>query len=115
MRYMLLIYGPDMPEPQPGQEAAMPDMTPWFAYTQWLKDEGLFVAGDPLAPTTSATTVRVRGGRQATVDGPFAETKEVLGGLMLVELADLDEAIRLAAMVPAARGAGAVEIRPVLQ
>ena len=71
--------------------------------------------GDQLAPPRRARTVRMRDHQAAVTDGPFAETKEVLGGLFQIGLPDLDEAIRLAAMIPAAKGEGAIEIRPVLQ
>jgi len=70
MRYMLLIYGPEM---APSEGAAMPDMEPWNAYTQWMIDTGIYRSGDPLAPSTDATTVRVQDGRRLTTDGPFAE------------------------------------------
>jgi hypothetical protein len=73
------------------------------------------VAAAPLHPVSTATSVRVRDGKRLVTDGPFAETKEIVGGVFLTELPDLDEAIRLAALIPAAQGSGAIEIRPVLQ
>jgi hypothetical protein len=82
-------------------------------YTQWLKDSGAYVAGDALAPTSSATTVRVRDGKTLTTDGPFAETKEQLGGYYLVEVENLDDAIAAAARCPGASG-GTMEVRPIV-
>jgi len=112
MRYMLLIYGPD-PEPGSDAAAAMPDMKPWIEYGDWLTERGWFQAGEPLAPTTSATTVRVQNGQRLVTDGPFAETREVLGGYYIVECPDLDAAIEAAARCPGALY-GSMEVRPIL-
>jgi hypothetical protein len=106
---MLLIYGPEM---APAEAAPMPDMEPWNAYTQWMIDTGIYKAGDPLAPSTAATTVRVQDGRRLTTDGPFAETKEVLGGYYIVDCPDLDTALEAAARCPGA-AYGSVEVRPI--
>ena len=81
-------------------------------FTQHLRDRGAILAGEALHSTATATTVRVVDGRTITTDGPFAETKETLGGFYLVEAADLDEAIAYAAMIPGARY-GSIEVRPV--
>ena len=89
-------------------------MPRWFAYTQEIQDAGVMRAGEALHGADSATTVRVRDGKRLTSDGPFAETKEVLGGFYVLECADLDEAIEIAAKHPAA-GYGTIEIRPVLE
>lgn len=110
MRYMLLIYGPEM---APAENAPMPDMEPWNAYTQWMVDTGIYKAGDPLAPSTAATTVRVQDGRRLTTDGPFAETKEVLGGYYIVDCPDLDTALEAAGRCPGA-AYGSIEVRPIL-
>ncbi len=110
MRYMLLIYGPEM-APAPG--AQMPDLEPWNAYTQWMIDSGIYKAGDQLAPSAAATTVRVQDGRRLTTDGPFAETKEVLGGYYIVECANLDLALEAAGRCPGATY-GSVEVRPIV-
>jgi hypothetical protein len=110
MRYMLLIYGPEM---APSEGAPMPDMEPWNAYTQWMIDTGIYRAGDPLAPSTDATTVRVQDGRRLTTDGPFAETKEVLGGYYVVDCPDLDSALEAAARCPGA-AYGSIEVRPLV-
>jgi hypothetical protein len=110
MRYMLLIYGQ---EAAPGEGVSMPDMEPWNAYTQWMIDTGIYKAGDPLAPSTAATTVRVQDGRRLTTDGPFAETKEVLGGYYIVDCPDLDTALEAAGRCPGATD-GSIEVRPIL-
>ena len=111
MRYMLLIYGPDATAAE-SPDAAMADMTPWFDYTAWLRDSGQLVAGEPLAPIAAATTVRVRDGQRQTLDGPFAETKEVLGGYYIVDVPDLDAALEAAARCPGAVY-GSIEVRPI--
>ena len=84
----------------------------WGQYTQSLKDAGLFVAGDPLQGVDVATTVRVRDGDTQITDGPFAETKEILGGYYLVEAPDLDTVLEHAARVPSVRY-GSIEVRPL--
>ena len=110
MRYMLLIYGQ---EAAPGEGVPMPDMEPWNAYTQWMIDTSIYKGGEPLAPSTAATTVRVQDGRRLTTDGPFAETKEVLGGYYIVECPNLDAALEAAGRCPGA-AYGSVEVRPIL-
>ena len=110
MRYMLLIYGPEM---APAEGAPMPDIEPWNAYTRWMIDTGIHRAGDQLAASTAATTVRVQDGRTLTTDGPFAETKEVLGGYYIVECPNLDAALEAAGRCPGATY-GSVEVRPIL-
>ena len=114
MRYMLLIYG---------DEAAFADMDPHQAsatmqeyekYSNWLGEKGWMLDGDPLADTSQATTVRQRDGKTLTIDGPFAETKEQLGGYYVVECANLDEAIEAAKRLPAVEAGGSVEVRPII-
>jgi hypothetical protein len=112
MRYMLLIYNEEaswdaMSEAEQGKV-----FQDYMSYTEDIKTNGQHLAGDPLHPVATATTVRVRDGKTLTTDGPFAETKEQLGGYYLVEAKDLDEAIALAARVPGAHY-GSVEVRPV--
>ena len=85
----------------------------YMTYTQELVTAGVMRAGDALLPTTSATTVRVRGNETMTTDGPFAETKEALGGYYLIEVANLDEALKWAAKIPSAKH-GSIEVRPVM-
>jgi hypothetical protein len=110
MQYALLIYT------DPGYDEALPDADREAAYAEYLAlaDDARCVAAGQLPPET-ATSVRVVGGRTLMTDGPFADTKEVLGGFCLIEAADLDEAIELAAGIPAARLGGAVEVRPVVR
>ena len=115
MHYLLLIYGDedgmDWASMPPEEQAAQ--MHAWNDYTDWLKGKGWYLGGDALEPTSSATTVRERDGKILTTDGPFAETKEQLGGYYLINADSLDEAIEWAAKVPASRH-GSVEVRPVM-
>ena len=114
MQYMLLIYGEENGWESLSEEERGQIFQAYGTFTKELQDSGAMVAGDALQPTQMATTVRVKNDETLTTDGPFAETKELIGGLFLIELPDLDEAIRLAARIPAARH-GSIEIRPVLQ
>ncbi len=111
MRYLLMIYTPETDE-QPSAEAAAASHAAYGAFTADIKARGLFQAGEALTPTSTATTVRVVDGETVTTDGPFAETKEALGGFYLIEARDLDEAIETAAKIPAAKE-GSIEVRPV--
>jgi hypothetical protein len=112
MQYLLLIYGNEA-EAAKMPEADIPVMMKEYGdFTQGIVKSGHFRAGDPLQPTRTATTVRVREGKTVTTDGPFAETKEQLGGYYIVEAKDLDEAIRIAARIPGARF-GSIEVRPI--
>jgi hypothetical protein len=109
---MLLLYAgePDSREREE-REAELPA---WRQFTDSLREAGLFLGTDRLHPVGSATTVRVRNGETEVLDGPFAVTKEYLGGYYLLECADLDEALKQAARVPLARY-GSVEVRPVAE
>jgi hypothetical protein len=113
MQYMCLIYT----DPAVWQTMSEDDRASMLAdygtFTESIRESGHFLAGDALQPTDTATTVRVRGGETLTTDGPFAETKEQLGGVFITDLPDLDEAIRIAALVPAAQY-GTLEIRPLI-
>ena len=113
MKYMLLIYGDESAQPAATEEPRQM-MDAYRVYTEMLHTTNKFVAGEALQATATATTVRVRDGATQTSDGPFAETKEQLGGFYLVEAADLDEAIELGAQIPGAR-TGAIEVRPVME
>ncbi len=113
MRYMLLIYGPDNMGAAT-DEAMAAEFREYGAYSQWLVDKGIFKAGEPLAPTADATSVRLRDGRRLVTDGPFAETKEVLGGYYIIECDDLDTAIEAAGRCPGARS-GTMEVRPIAE
>jgi hypothetical protein len=97
------------PSPEDGQKM----MTAYDEYNKMLDSKGARIAGEALHPPATATTVRVRGGKTVTTDGPFAETKEQLGGYYVVEAKDLDEAIELAAQIPNASD-GSIEIRPIM-
>ncbi len=110
MQYALAIYA------EPGYDEALPDAERAAARAEFLAlaEDARCVGRVQLQPAETATCVRVAGGRTLMTDGPFADTKEVLGGLYLVEAASLDEAIELAARIPAARLGGVVEVRPVV-
>jgi hypothetical protein len=112
MRYLLLIYTEE-PTEMPPADVIAAQTAAYDAFSNEVRDRGLLEAGEALHPTTSATTVRVRDGETVTTDGPFAETKEALGGFYLISAKDLDEAIELAAKIPGAVH-GSIEIRPIL-
>ncbi|WP_342077069.1 YciI family protein [Yoonia sp. SS1-5] len=113
MQYMCLIYSAEGTGPQPGTDAFGPFMKAYQDYTTEMRDSGAMVHADALQPIATATTVTVRDGKTITTDGPFAETKEQLGGYYLLECKDLDEAIAKAAKIPTATY-GRIEIRPVV-
>jgi hypothetical protein len=113
MRYLALIYTPE-PTTPPSEGEAAQMMTEYGSFTDMIKQRGAFLGGEALQPTSTATTVRLRDGQLSTIDGPFAETKEQLGGYYLLECSDLDQAIELAGKIPGARY-GAVEVRPILE
>lgn len=111
MRYALLIYT-TQPTEAPSDEAIQQEMDAYNAFTREVTERGAYKGGEALQGTETATTVQVRDGKTITTDGPFAETKEALGGFYLVEAQDLDQAIKIAAMIPGA-SRGSIEIRPV--
>jgi hypothetical protein len=113
MKYLCLIYENERNWETMPKEESDAVMGEYFAFTDGLRSSGRYVAGEALQPTQTATTVRVRGGKISTTDGPFAETKEQLGGFYLVEANDLNEAIQIAARIPSARY-GSIEVRPVV-
>jgi hypothetical protein len=113
MKYLLLIYENEgafagLPEAEQGQI-----FQEYMDFTSRTRESGHYLAGEALQPTSSATTVRVKDGKTLATDGPFAETREQLGGFYMVEAKDLDEAIALAARIPGAK-TGSIEVRPVL-
>ena len=112
MKYALLIYGDESIEPAEGSTESQAIMGEYYAFTHDVAQRGILSSGEALHPYTSATTVRVRDGERLITDGPFAETKEQLGGFYVVDCKDLDEAMALAANIPHAR-TGSVEVRPV--
>jgi hypothetical protein len=113
VKYILLIYGDESgwqsftPEQQAAETQAYED------FGKWLTEKGWMRGGDALQASATATAVRVREGKTVTTDGPFAETKEQLGGYYMVECDNLDQAIEAAAKIPAARG-GTIEVRPIM-
>jgi hypothetical protein len=111
MRYMLLIYGDEQASTEPEREQCYAES---IQLAHELKSNGQYLATSPLQPVSTATSVRVRDGKRLVTDGPFAETREQLGGYYLVDAKDLDEAIQIAGRIPAARK-GTVEIRPVVE
>jgi hypothetical protein len=110
MEYMLLMYANEAEKPT--QEEMQALGRAWHAFNQEVAASGVWVANGGLCPTSDATTVRVRGGKTLTADGPFAETHEQLGGYVIVNCRDLDEAISWAAKLPTSHN-GSVEVRPV--
>jgi hypothetical protein len=114
MKYALLIYG----DQSQGQDASPEDikavMDEWWKYEAWLGERGIKLAGEALQETHHATTVRVQEGQTVTTDGPFAETKEQLGGFYLIDVTNLDEALEAAAKCPGAF-TGSIEVRPVME
>jgi len=113
MQYLLLIYEEEKIWTEMPEAERMTIYNEYRAYTEKIKASGHWKGGAPLQPTHTATTVRVRTGKLSTTDGPFAETREQLGGFYLVEAKDLDEATRLAAGIPGAK-LGSIEVRPIM-
>ena len=111
MKYMLLIYSDESAWAEEEREHCYREST---ELTHELNATNHFVAASPLHPVATATSVRVRDGRRMVTDGPFAETREQLGGYFLINAADLDEAVSIAARIPGARK-GTVEVRPVVE
>jgi hypothetical protein len=112
MQYMLAIYGDERAVETMPREQMTEIINAYMAYTQALRDANVLVGSNRLRPTSAATTVRVADGRTQVLDGPFAETKEQLGGYYLIDVPDLDAALSWAARCPAA-GYGTVEVRPI--
>ena len=111
MQYMLLVYLEETGVSEPEREECYKES---LALAHDLQARGRYLAAAPLHPTSTATSVRVRDGRRLVTDGPFAETREQLGGYYLIDAQDLDEAIGIAARIPMARK-GTIEVRPVIQ
>jgi hypothetical protein len=112
LKYTLLIYGDPSAAAGASEEDLKAVMDGWWKYEAWLGEKGIKLAGEALHPTDQATTVRYEDGETVTTDGPFAETKEQLGGFYLIDVANLDEALEAAAKCPGAF-TGAIEVRPV--
>ena len=113
MKYLLLIYAEESKEPVPGTPEFDKLLEGYGKMSEVAEKAGVMEGGQALEPVATATTVRVRNGKSETMDGPFAETKEQLGGFYLLDCKDMDEAIKYAAMVPSAEY-GCVEIRPIM-
>jgi hypothetical protein len=114
MQYILLIYNNEAETKARSQEETQRVNGEYMAFTGAIKQSGHLRAGEPLEPSSTATVVRVKGGKTVRTDGPFAETREQLGGFYIVEAKDLDEAVNLAARIPGAK-TGAVEVRPLMK
>jgi len=112
MQYLLLIYHNEAEWAKMTQAQAEPIYAQYRALREDLQKKGKYLGGNQLKPTATATTVRVRSGKRLSTDGPFAETKEQLGGFFLIDASDLDEAMAIAARIPAAND-GSIEIRPI--
>ena len=114
MRYLCLIYDEEKKMAAMAKLESDAFMGEYFAFTEGIRKSGHFLAGEALQPVHTATTVRVRNGKLSTTDGPFAETKEQLGGFYLINAKDLNDAVQVAAKIPSAR-LGSVEVRPIME
>jgi hypothetical protein len=114
MRYLLMIYESEAERAQKSQEDLGVEYEAYNTFTTDIQGRGVLLSGEALMPTNTATTVRVREGKTLSTDGPFAETKEQIGGFYLIQCKDLDEAIGYAARIPAASN-GSIEIRPIME
>ena len=112
MKYLCLIYDDETRWDRMGKEEAGTMYGEYRTYTEGITHSGHYLGGNALQPTSTVTTVRIRNGTVSTTDGPFAETKEQLGGYYLIEARDLDDAITVASKIPAARN-GSIEVRPI--
>jgi hypothetical protein len=113
MKYLLLIYENEADFANISEAEGTKIFQEYMDYTKGIKKSGNYIGGEALQPVATATTVRQRNGKTLTTDGPFAETKEQLGGFYLVDAKDLDEAIKLASGIPAVRN-GSIEVRPIM-
>jgi len=112
MKYLCLIYDDEKKAVTMSKSDLDALMTDYYAFTENIKKSGQYLAGEALKPVQTATSVRLRNGKLSTTDGPFAETKEQLGGFYMIEATDLNEAIQIAAKIPSAK-TGTIEVRPV--
>lgn len=113
MQYILLIYTAEDAGPQPGTPEFGPYMQAYQTFTDLVVKDGVMVSGDALHPTSTSTTITKENGKIETMDGPFAESKEHLGGYYLLDCKDIDQALKYAAMIPSVEH-GRVEVRPVM-
>jgi hypothetical protein len=112
MQYLLLIYENEAQLAARSAEEFRAYKERYFAFTKRVREAGAYVAAEPLQPTTTGRTVRVRQGKRSVTDGPFAETHEALGGFYLIDVEDMDAAVRWAEQIPAAEF-GCIEVRPI--
>lgn len=115
MKYMLLIYEDETKVQNMSQEELGPWMAKWFAFDSEARAATNVLDGNPLQPTATSTTVRLGGGKTVVSDGPFAETKEQLGGYYMIDAASLDEATAIAGKMPNLELGGCVEVRPIME
>lgn len=114
MKYLCLIYDEEKKRGAMSKSESEAIMGEYFAFTEAIQKSGHYLGGEALQPVQTATTVRVRNGKVSTTDGPFAETKEQLGGFYLINARDLNDAIQVASKIPSAR-LGSVEVRPIME
>jgi hypothetical protein len=114
MKYLCLIYSDETMWPKLPKAETDAVMAEYMAFTESIKKSGQYLGSNRLQPTHASTTVRLRNGKLSTTDGPFAETKEQLGGYYLVEARDLNDAIQVASRIPSAR-VGSIEVRPIFE
>jgi len=114
MKYLCLIYDDEKKNAAMSKEEGEAFMGEYFAFTEGVKKTGHYLGGNALQPVNTATTLRHRSGKLSTTDGPFAETKEQLGGYYLIEARDLNDALQVAAKIPSVR-TGSVEVRPIME
>jgi hypothetical protein len=114
MKYLCLIYDEETKLANMSQSESDSFMGEYFAFTEGIRRSGHYLGGEALQPVNAATTIRVRNGKLSTTDGPFAETKEQLGGFYLINARDLNDAIQVASKIPSAR-LGSIEVRPIVE
>jgi hypothetical protein len=114
MKYLCLIYDEEKKAAAMSKTEGEAFMGEYFAFTEGIKKSGQYLGGEALQPVQTATTVRVRNAKVSTTDGPFAETKEQLGGFYFIEARDLNDAIQVASRIPSAR-TGSIEVRPIIE
>jgi hypothetical protein len=114
MKYLCLIYDDEKTSQSMSKSEGEALMGEYFGFTEGIQKSGHYLGGNALQPVRTATTVRVRNGKVSTTDGPFAETKEQLGGYYLIEAKDLNDAIQVASKIPSSR-MGSIEVRPIME
>jgi hypothetical protein len=114
MKYLCLIYDDEKKVAGMSPKESEAFMGEYFAFTEGIQKSGHYIGGEALQPVQTATTVRIRNGKMATTDGPFAETKEQLGGFYFINAKDLNDAIQVASRIPSAR-TGSIEVRPIME